>query len=87
MGTFGGALEARKIDASDGKLIADVKGEIESDEGTLVIKRIHVKLTLRGARGQADIVNRVHDIFAKKCPVYRSLQGAIIITTSYELLD
>jgi hypothetical protein len=27
MGTFGGALEARQIDASNGKLTADVTGE------------------------------------------------------------
>ena len=33
MGTFGGALEARQIDASNGKLTADVTGEVETDEG------------------------------------------------------
>jgi hypothetical protein len=29
MGTFGGALEARHIDASNGKLTADVTGEVD----------------------------------------------------------
>ena len=29
MGTFGGALEARQIDASNGKLTAEVTGEVE----------------------------------------------------------
>ena len=87
LGTFGGALDARQIDASDGKLTADVKGEIESADGTLVIKRIHVTLALRGAKEQADVVERVHGMFAMKCPVYRSLQGSIEITSSYELLD
>ena len=33
LGTFGGALEARKIDASDGRLTAEVRGEIESEDG------------------------------------------------------
>ncbi len=33
MGTFGGALEARQIDASNGKLIAEVTGEVEKEEG------------------------------------------------------
>ena len=33
LGTFGGALEARKIDASGGRLTADVRGEIESEDG------------------------------------------------------
>ncbi len=87
LGTFGGALEARQIDASDGNLTADVKGEVESDNGTLVIKRIHVALELRGAKGQADVVERVHGVYAAKCPVFRSLQGSIEITSSYELLD
>ena len=36
MGTFGGALEARQIDASNGALTADVSGEVEAEEGVLV---------------------------------------------------
>jgi hypothetical protein len=47
LGTFGGALEARKIDASDGRLTAEVRGEIESEDGVLVIRRIHVDFKLR----------------------------------------
>jgi uncharacterized OsmC-like protein len=86
VGTFGGALEARQIDASDGRLTAEVRGEIESDDGTLVIKRIHVGLKLRGAVDRAEVVERVHGVFAAKCPVYRSLQGAIDVTSSYELV-
>jgi hypothetical protein len=39
IGTFGGALEARKIGASNGWLLAEVRGEIESDQGVLVIRR------------------------------------------------
>ena len=31
LGTFGGALEARQIDASNGKLVADVTGEVEQE--------------------------------------------------------
>ncbi len=87
VGTFGGALDARHIDASAGKLAADVRGEVESDNGTLVIKRIHVALRLKGAKGQADVVERVHGVYAAKCPVFRSLEGAIEITSSFELLD
>ena len=34
LGTFGGALEARHIDASNGKLTADVTGEVETEELT-----------------------------------------------------
>ena len=46
MGTFGGALEARQIDASNGKLTAEVTGEVETEEGVLVIRRIHVAMRL-----------------------------------------
>ena len=87
VGTFGGALEARKVDASNGKLTAEVRGEIESEDGTLVIKRIHVSFGLRGAEEVGETVERVHGMFASKCPVYRSLSDAIEITSSYELVD
>jgi uncharacterized OsmC-like protein len=87
VGTFGGALEARQIDASNGRLTADVRGEIESDDGTLVLRRIHVALRLKGAGDRAEVVERVHGVFAAKCPVYRSLQRAITVTSSYERVD
>ena len=49
LGTFGGALEARQIDASHGKLTADVTGEVEEEDGVLVIRRIHVAMRLTAA--------------------------------------
>ena len=56
LGTFGGALEARKIDASDGKLTADVRGEIENEDGVLVIRRIHVAFNLRAPEDVRETV-------------------------------
>ena len=47
LGTFGGALEARKINAADGRLTCQIRGEVESDGGVLVIKHVHVTHTLR----------------------------------------
>ena len=86
LGTFGGALEARKIDASDGRLTAEVRGEIETEEGVLVIRRIHVAMKLRAQEEARETVERVHGFFAPKCPVYRSLTPAIQITSSCELV-
>ena len=86
LGTFGGALEARKIDASDGRLTADVRGEVENEDGVLVIRRIHVEFTLRAPEDARVTVDRVHGFYADKCPVYRSLHGAIQITSSYVLV-
>ena len=86
VGTFGGALEARHIDASDGKLVADVVGEIETEENGLVIRRIHVSMRLAAAADVRETVERVHGIYAMKGPLYRTLRGAIQLTSSYELV-
>ena len=86
MGTFAGALEARQIDASAGCLIAEVRGEIESENGVLVIQRIHVTLKIKAPESARATIERVHGIYAQKCPVYRSLYKAIDITSSYELV-
>jgi uncharacterized OsmC-like protein len=85
VGTFGGALEARKIDASHGRLSADVRGEIESEDGVLVIRRIHVAMTLKAPETARQVVERVHGVFAPRCPVFRTLSPAIQITSSYRL--
>ncbi len=87
VGTFGGALEARKIDASGGRLTAEVTGEVESDGGVLIIKRIQVNMRLRASEEVREVVERVHGVFANKCPVFRSIGPAIEITSSYELVE
>jgi len=85
-GTFGGALEARKIDTSHGNLTADVRGEIENEDGVLVIKRIHIVFHLKAPENVRETVERVHGFFAQKCPVYRSIHEAIAVTSEFELL-
>ena len=86
VGTFGGTLEARKIDASNGRLTADVRGEVESEDGVLVIRRIHVDMKLQAPEEARSTIERVHGLFASKCPVFRSLTPAIQITSSYTLV-
>ncbi len=86
MGTFGGALEARRIDASNGRLAADVTGEVEQEEGVLVIRRIHVEMRLKAPEEASKTVERVHRLYAMNCPLYRTLYKAIQLTSSFELL-
>lgn len=86
LGTFGGALEARHIDASDGRLTADVTGEVELEEGVLVIRRIHVAMQLIAPERLRETVERVHGIYAMRCPLYRTLHNAIQLTSSYALV-
>ncbi len=61
-------------------------GEIELDDGVLVIKRIHAHYRLAGEGVDPDTVERVHGFHADKCPVARSIRTAIEVTTSYELV-
>ncbi len=86
MGTFGGALEARQVDASNGKLTADVTGEVESEEGVLVIRRIHVAMRLLALQEAKATVERTHSIYAIHCPLYRTLHKTIQLTSSVELV-
>jgi hypothetical protein len=85
LGTFGGALEARQIDASGGRLTADVTGEVESEDGVLVIKRIHVAMRLAAPEEMRATVERVHGVYAMGCPLYRTLHGAIALSSSFTL--
>ena len=87
LGTFGGALEARKIDASGGKLSADVTGEVETEDGVLVIRRIHVNMRLAAPEDVRETVDRVHDMYAMRCPLYRTLHTAIALSSSVTLTE
>jgi uncharacterized OsmC-like protein len=85
IGTFGGALEARQIDASHGKLTAEVTGEVEEEDRVLVIRRIHVAMRLVAAKGVREAVERVHGMYVMYCPLYRTLRNAIQLTSSCTL--
>ena len=86
LGTFGGALEARQIDASNGRLTAEITGEVEAEDGVLVIRRIHVAMRLAASSEGRDKIERVHQIYAMNCPLYRTLHKAIRLTSSYTLV-
>ncbi len=86
VGTFGGALEARQIDASNGKLVADVIGEVEQEDGVLVIRRIHVAMRLAAPEEARSTIERVHNVYAMNCPLYRTLRDAIKLTSTFELV-
>lgn len=86
LGTFGAALEAGQIDASSGRLTADATGDVETEEGVLVIRRIRVSIRLVAPEEVKQIVERVHGIYAKHCPLYRTLHKAIQLTSSYVLV-
>jgi len=61
--------------------VSEAVGEVEVDDGVLVIRRIHVVLQLKAEESQRETARRVHGFFADRCPVYRTLKPAIAITT------
>ena len=85
LGTFGGALEARHIDASGGRLTAEVTGEVEKEDGVLVIRRIRVQMRLAAPEQARETVERVHGMYAMNCPLYRTLHKTIALSSSCEL--
>jgi uncharacterized OsmC-like protein len=53
-----------------------------------VIKRIHVRYTLRVDRGvDRDKIQRAFERYKPKCPVYRSISGSIEITDALEVIE
>jgi uncharacterized OsmC-like protein len=62
-------------------LVADAVGEVEKEEGVLVIRRIHVVLRLKAEESHRETAIRVAGQFHDRCPVYRTLKPAIAMTT------
>ncbi len=90
-GTFGGALEARGIPAGDGYLHSESVGEVEKDNGTLVIKRVHIVYHLKVETGllaeKREAIQRAFDLHPDACPVYKSISGCIDITRGLEITE
>jgi uncharacterized OsmC-like protein len=90
-GTFGGALEARGIPAGDGYLSSQSVGELEKDNGTLVIKRVKVKYTLNVAADllaeKRDAIDRAFKVHPGSCPVYKTVQTSIDISKELEIVE
>jgi uncharacterized OsmC-like protein len=59
---------------------------VELEEKVLVIRRIHVRLELKAAAEHRETAERVHGLFVDACPLYRTLRGAIGITTSLDFV-
>jgi uncharacterized OsmC-like protein len=74
------------VKASEGRLASEAVGEIEVEDGVLVIKRIHVRYTLAlDPDADREAVRRAFEHHMPYCPVYRSIRAAIDVTTSLDL--
>jgi uncharacterized OsmC-like protein len=71
--------------------VAEVTGEIEkTDDNVLVIRRIHVKYRLIVDRLDDEVrekVDRCMEFHPRKCPVARSIEAAIDLSTEIDLVE
>ena len=79
-------LEARGIDASEGRLTAEVRGRVGREDGVLVVREIHARYRLEADGADRAAVGRAYDIHAMRCPLYRTLHRCIGITTELEVV-
>jgi uncharacterized OsmC-like protein len=66
-------------------LSADTVGEIEVERKVLVIKRIKQVFHLRADEEDREEIERVLEVYAGGCPVARSVEGSIEISSELEV--
>jgi len=63
-----------------------VRGEVETEEGVLIIRRILVHHRLAASEDARDTIEDVHRTYPMQCPLYRTLHRCIEFKLSYELV-
>ena len=58
----------------------------KAEDGVLIIRRIHIELELKAPEEQRQTAERVHTVYADRCPLYRSVKDSIAVTSSLTLL-
>lgn len=62
-----------------------MRGEVESENGVLVIRHVSVHHSLVAPENVREVVEAVHSEYPLRCPLYRTLHRCVDIRTSYEL--
>ncbi|HEX9364909.1 MAG TPA: OsmC family protein [Candidatus Dormibacteraeota bacterium] len=61
---------------------SEAKGDVYVEDKVLVLKKIHVHYTLKGCpEDKREAAERAHAHHAARCPVARSIEKAIEIST------
>ena len=51
-----------------------------------MLRRIRVRYRLEADPDQRAVIERVHGFHARFCPVYRSIEGSIEVTTELDIV-
>ena len=63
-----------------------MRGEVETEDGVLVIRRVFVHHRLAVPEHSRNTVEEVHRTYPMQCPLYRTLHRCIEFKVSYELI-
>ena len=67
--------------------MSTAEGDIEVENGVLIIKRIRVHYTLAGCPAdKREAAERAHAHHASRCPVYQSIGNCIAINTELSFI-
>jgi len=68
-------------------LLSESEGDVEVEDGVLVIKRIRVHYRLRDCpQDKGAAAERAHEHHARRCPVHQSISGCIAMTTRLDFV-
>lgn len=65
--------------------MSEAEGDVEVEDGVLVIRRIRVRYHLTLRADQREAAERAHGLHRDRCPVARTLRGAVAIETALVL--
>jgi len=82
--TFGAMLEARRIDASHGRLTAEVRGEVgTTDDGVLIITKVEIEYQIIASDQERPVINEVHDKYMTRCALFRTLSSSVVFASNF----
>lgn len=87
LGTLNGALEVRGITLAPDSIGAVAHGSTELVDGVVKLTAIEVVYALRIPASARDTVNRALERHQQKCPMSRSLEGAVRVTWRAEIQE
>jgi uncharacterized OsmC-like protein len=68
--------------------VSESEGEIEVENGVLIIKRIRVRYRLKDCPpDKREAAERAHQHHASRCPVHQSIGTCIPMTTTLEFVE
>ena len=87
LGTLNGALEVRGISLAPDAISAVAHGSNELVDGVITLTGIEVVYSLRIAASTRDAVNRALERHQQKCPMARSLEGAVKVSWRADIIE